>query len=363
MEFNLLRAGVKSERALWLAAIEQLPIERRDVYFYPEYLQSYECYPDIEACCALYKNNDAILLYPFLKSIILSTKFSSSFEVLQDIQSAYGYGGPVVNKTGEDPNFLDEAWRDFADWCNSERVVSEFVGFHPIIDNVRWAPMSMKTFLDRATVPIYLKEYSHDLYSSSYYRRHRQMLNKAERVGFTFDTLTAKSELSWFVPLYQETQDFLQASSKTLFNEEYFKTLVHEFGRRAWLGVVKLSGEIVAAALVLEGASYLHSHLMGYKRNIQSSGMTNLLYHGIALEGIKRNKSILHMGGGNSANEKDSLFLFKKSLSPERARFSLGTLCHNQLNYEKLGQKWEMEFGLRPRNYFQFYRLTEPFST
>lgn len=337
MEFNLLRAGVEKERAQWLAAIEQLPVERQDVYFFPEYLQPYERSEDIEACCAFYKKNNAVLLYPFLKSTIHSTENSSNVEVFQDIQTAYGYGGPVVNEAGEEPNFLQEVWSNFADWCLAEGVVSEFVRFHPLLDNVRWAPQLMNTFLDRITIPIPLERYPEDLYGTSYYSRHRQMLNKAERVGFTFDVLPAESELSWFFPLYQETQDFLQAADDIRFGEDYFKSLTEGFGSRAWLGVVKLSGEITAAALVLEGKLYLHSHLMGYKRNIQTSGMTNLLYHGIALNGAKRGKSILHMGGGLSDDEKDHLFRFKKSLSPERASFSLGTLCHNQLQYEKLG--------------------------
>ena len=359
MEFNLLRAGDEKDREQWLVAIERLPSERQDVYFYPEYLQAYEHSADIEAYCAVYKKDNAILLYPFLKSVIHLTENVPNTSVLQDIQTPYGYGGPVVNGAGEDPKFLHEVWSNFADWCLAEGVVSEFVRFHPLIDNVGWVPQLMNTFVDRLTIPIPLERYPEDLHGTSYYSRHRQMLNKAERVGFTFDVLPAESELSWFFPLYQETQDYLQAADDVRFGEDYFKSLTEGFGSRAWLGVVKLSGEIAAAALVLEGKLFLHSHLMGYNRNIQTSGMTNLLYHGIALDGAKRGKTILHMGGGLSTDEKDHLFRFKKSLSPERANFSLGTLCHNHLQYEKLGQQWEMKHGPRPKNYFQFYRLNE----
>jgi hypothetical protein len=359
MEFNLLRAGDEKDRKQWLVAIEQLPNQRQDVYFYPEYLQAYDHLVDAEACCAVYRKDNAILIYPFLKSTIDITDDPANTLVSQDIQTPYGYGGPVVNELGEAPDFLYEVWSHFSDWCLSEGVVSEFVRFHPLLDNVRWAPMTMNTFLDRLTIPIPLGRYSEELYGTSYYARHRQMLNKAERVGFTFEVLPAENELSWFFPLYEETQDFLQAADDVRFGEHYFKSLIEGFGSRAWLGVVKLSGEIAAAALVLEGKLFLHSHLMGYKRDIQTSGMTNLLYHGIALDGAKRGKTILHMGGGLSSDEKDHLFRFKKSLSPERANFSLGTLCHNQLQYEKLGQHWEVKYGPRPKNYFQFYRLTE----
>lgn len=357
MEFNLLRAAVSQEKQRWLAAFGQLPAERQDVYFLPEYLQPLEDFMGVEACCAVYRSNDAILLYPFLKSVIRQQTGSPNAERLHDIESAYGYGGPVVNLAGEAPAFLNEAWSNFAEWCSMERVVSEFVRFHPLLDNVRWAPKTMKTFRDRITVPILLGSYPDDIRNSSYYRVHRQMLNKAERVGFTFHILPLQSELSWFVPLYLETQDFLQAGNDTRFGSDYFGTLAEGFDARAWLGVVKQSGEIAAAVLVLEGRTYLHSHLMGYRRNGKTAGMTNLVYHGIALEGAKRGKTVLHMGGGRTSSEEDSLFRFKESLSPERACFWLGTLCHNQAMYDDLGRQWENEHGPRPKNYLQFYHL------
>lgn len=357
MEFNLLRAGDEKDRKQWLAAIEQLPEHRQDVYFYPEYLQTYDYLLDSEACCAVYRKDSAILIYPFLKSTIDISDDPANILEARDIQTPYGYGGPVVNELGEASEFLNEVWCHFSDWCLAEGVVSEFIRFHPLLENVRWAPMTMNTFFDRFTIPIPLGRYPEELYGTRYYKRHRQMLNKAKRVGFTFDVLPAKNELSWFFPLYEETQDFLQAANDLRFGEDYFKCLIDGFGSRAWLGVVKLSGEIVAANLVLEGKLFLHSHLMGYKQDIQTSGMTNLLQHGIALNGIKRGKTILHIGGGLSSDEKDHLFRFKKSLSPDRANFSIGTLCHNQMQYEKLGQYWEMKYGPRPKNYFQFYRL------
>lgn len=360
MKFHILNAAVDAEKRDWLTALEQLPADRRDVYFQPEYVQAYVDSADVEACCAVYKSGVAILVYPFLKSRITLDESSPNGHGLQDIQSAYGYGGPVVNVAGEDTQFLQQAWARFSEWCAEERIVTEFVRFHPLLDNVRWASHSMKTFNDRTTIPIMLESYASALQNTSYYRGHRQMLNKAGRMGFSFHVMPASSELSWFVPLYQETQDFLQAGSDTRFGMEYFKTLADGLGAQSWLGVVKQADEITAAALVLEGPTYLHSHLMGYRRDIQTAGMTNILYHGIAVEGSIRGKAILHMGGGLSASEQDSLFRFKESLSPSRANFWLGTLCHNQSEYEELGQKWESKNGPRPKNYFQFYRLPTP---
>lgn len=357
LELRILRAAVSQERLQWLAAVERLPVERQDVYFLPEYLHPYEKMMDGEACCAVCEIGDAILLYPFIKSIIRMNDGLPDSIRIHDIQSAYGYGGPVVNAAGEAAEFLQQAWAKFSEWCAAENVVSEFVRFHPLLDNVRWAPIGMRTFEDRITIPMVLDRYPNDLMNSSYFRAHRQMLSKAERSGFTFHILPALNELSWFVPLYQETQDFLQAGDDTRFGMDYFRSLVEGFDTRAWMGIVKRSGEITVAVLVLEGPTWLHSHLMGYRRNMQTAGMTNLVYHGIALEGARREKTILHMGGGRTNSDEDSLFRFKKSLSPERAHFWLGTHCHDQGLYNELGGRWEKKHGPRPKNYLQFYKL------
>lgn len=360
MEFHILNAAIDAEKRQWLTALEQLPVDRRDVYFQPEYVYAYVDSAEVEACCVVCKSSAAILMYPFLKSSIARGEGSSNVGGLQDIQSAYGYGGPVVNVAGEDPQFLQQAWGRFSEWCTAEQIVSEFVRFHPLLDNVRWGPQSMKTCKDRMTIPIMLESYESAMRDTSYYRAHRQMLNKAGRMGFSFHVLPASSELSWFVPLYQETQDFLKAGSDTRFGMKYFKTLTDGLGASAWMGVVKQSDEITAAALVLEGPAYLHSHLMGYRRDIKTAGMTNILYHGIAVEGANRGKAILHMGGGLTSSEQDSLFRFKASLSPARADFWLGTCCRNQIQYEELAREWESKNGMRPKNYFQFYRLPAP---
>ncbi len=367
MEFYLLNAAVGVERRQWLTLLEKIPADRRDVYFQPEYIQAYVNSADVEAYCAIYVSDSAILMYPFLKSRLIQENDLSKGESLYDIQSAYGYGGPVVNSEGEDPLFLQQAWGLFAKWCDEERVVTEFVRFHPLLENVRWASTSMDTFEDRKTVSIELESYESDLKNTSYYRRHRQMLNKAARMGFSFNVLPAKTELDWFVPLYLKTQESLQAGSDTRFTVDYFKTLTAGLGQSTWLGVVRNSDGITAATLVLEGPTCLHSHLMGYRKDIPTAGMTNLLYHGIALEGANRNKALLHMGGGLAASEEDPLFRFeedplfrfKASLGPSRAVFCLGTLCHNHDKYAELGLEWESRNGPRPKNYFQFYRLSD----
>ena len=359
MDFNVLKAKRITDRKIWQESWDQLPPERRDVYFLPEYLQAYEAEGHGEACCAVATAGNAIWMYPYLKcNISLADKYFAGMTFC-DIQTPYGYGGPVVNKAGENKAFLHQAWRYFTDWCAQVGVVGEFCRFHPLLENYLWAPQEMRVLADRQTVVINLHYYPKAIWNDSFYRNHRHMVRKAEKEGYIFHKASASGEMSWFVPKYDYTQDLLNAGSATRFSATYFKTLVKGLGDKAWLGIVQREEIMGTAVLVLEGAQFAHSHLMVYLNDGPARGMTNCLYHGVALDAARRGLSMLHMGGGPTGDLEDSLFRFKARLSPDRRVFHIGMRCHNNDAYQWLGAKWQELYGPRPSGYFLFYRLTE----
>ena len=359
MEFRVLRASEPQERTQWLRIWGLLPESRRDVYFLPGYLQAFEADGRGEASCAIALSEDCVWLYPFLKCPLETASELPTGGPLFDVQTPYGYGGPVVNGPGEETGFLRDVWARWSAWCADAGVVGEFVRFHPLVDNRLWAPPEMQMSIDRPTVAMQLDRYPETVWTDSYFRRHRHMIRKAEREGCSFETSAVAGHTSWFAGLYDETQDRLQADDDTRFREAYFETLAGELDQRAWFGIVKRSGEVAAAVLVLEGTVFGHSHLMGDRREGGPGGITNLVYHGIALEASRHGLQTLHMGGGRTPHDKDSLLRFKTSLSPDRANFWLGTLCHNAPAYQRLGLEWEALHGPRPPGYFLFYRLAK----
>lgn len=357
MDFKVLKANLMSDRDTWKESWDKLPPERRDVYFLPEYLLAYEAEERGEACCALAMSGDAIWMYPYLRCSIPMTDKYLEGKVFYDIQSPYGYGGPVVNKAGENEAFLYEAWRYFTDWCGHVGVVGEFCRFHPLLDNHHWAPPEMCVIEDRKTVVIDLNIYPNRIWNDSYFRVQRNMIRRAEREGYEYHTLPSLKQMSWFVPMYTQVQEVLQAGSETRFRKTYFESLVQGLGEKTWLGIVKKGTDIVAAVLVLEGELFAHSHLMAYGSGRATAGMTNLLYHGVAFEAAKRGLNALHMGGGKTKDDNDRLFYFKKSLGQGRRMFYIGTRCHNSELYKRIGTQWENLHGPRPEGYFLFYRL------
>jgi len=357
MSFTLLRASIIEEYNTWTEAWNHLPADRRDVYFLPGYLLANEKVGRGEACCILVEVGEAMLLYPFLKCRINITGDIEQENQFYDIQSAYGYGGPVVNEEGSNKNFLAHVWQLFSDWCTSSNVIAEFCRFHPLVQNSLWAPKEMRIIEDRKTVAMDLNTYPEAIWNESYFRVQRNMVRRAEREGYSFEKKSALEEMSWFFPMYIGLQERLKAEKKTLFGREYFETLAEKLGEKLWLGVVTQEYEVIAAVLVLEGAQFAHSHLMGYGAKKANSGMTNYLYHEVALNASQRGLSVLHMGGGKTSDEKDPLFRFKESLGQERHVFNIGMRCHDSKMYEVLGKRWEEKNGLRPTGYFLFYHL------
>jgi len=358
MNFAVLRASLESDREAWRNFWNRLPAERRDVYFLPEYLLASERQGRGEAACAVASSEDALWLYPFLISPIPG-ELARDQQPLADLVSPYGYGGPVVSPDGEATSFLNAAGIAFSEWATAHHVVAEFARFHPLLANSRWAAPGTRVVVDRTTIPIDLGAYPKAWLHDPYYRVHRGMVRRAEREGFVFEVDTQPfSAMGWFTGLYGETHDALNASEETRFSQSYFDSLVSGLGERAWLGIVRKDGLVAAAVLVLEGDLNAHCHLMGYRRLPSTAGMTNLVYHGIALEAGRRGRSLLHMGGGRTAAEDDSLLKFKRSLSPASTTFAIGKRCHDQPTYDRLARAWEARHGARPPGYFLFYRLT-----
>jgi hypothetical protein len=355
--FEVVKASEPSGRQKWLAAWEALPVERRDVYFHPGYLEALEMIGRGRATCAMAAAGDARWLYPFLEVPIDS---NAAGREIFDIQSGYGYGGPVVNAAGELSSFIHDVWEQFDTWSAAEGIVAEFVRFHPLLDNRRWAPRAMSIVHNRTTVVADAQSYPDAVWKDPQFRVQRHMVRRAEREGYSFEILPFDGDLRWFSDLYDLTHERLAGGSETRFPLEYFEALRDQFRGRAWLGVVREQSEILVAALVLNSEAFAHCHLMGYRRARLTNGSTNLVYHGIYLEAARRGLSLVHMGGGTSGAPDDALLKFKSSLSPLMREFFIGKLVRDENAWLALERQCRAAGRERPPGFFLFYRAEVP---
>ncbi|MBU6402083.1 MAG: GNAT family N-acetyltransferase [Verrucomicrobia bacterium] len=359
MDIQLLAAHKVADAQQWADCWATLPAERRDVYFHPAYALANEVDGRGEALCYVAKRGPALLLYPFLRGPVPESAALGIEAPISDIQTPYGYGGPVVNDAGEEEGFLNASWAAFGDWCRQSDIIAEFIRFHPLLRNERWASASTRILFNRRTVFLDLQSYPADFHAKSCFQNHRQTVHRAIRAGATTEKVPADQGLAWFGPKYAETQNALGAGAETRFSPAYFASLARDLGAKVSLWSARhTSGAMARAILELESDVFSHGHLMAFGEASALAGASNLLLHRIALDAAERGLRMMHIGGGRARGDEDALFKFKSRVAPGRAEFRIGTCCHQPERFEQLRRGWVAQRGPAPTDRFLFYRAS-----
>lgn len=336
----------------WYKALRCLP--QTDVYFLPEYHRAYELNGDGKACAFVAEENEHLLFYPFFVRPVERVGSEPVGESWSDIETVYGYGGPLCTTT--DATFLEPAWAAFDRWCQDSQIIAEFVRFNPLMENHRYLDPS-HVQLDRQTVMVNLDCSEEELWES-YPSVQRNMVRKAMKAGMIGEETSAARGLSAFKSLYGETMDRIEADQYYQFSDAYFNHLSSALGEKINLFIVRNQDRVVAAALVLLHGDRIHYHLAGSDKRYRQHAPNNLLLHTVAHWGRVRGFRRLHLGGGRTADPNDALFRFKASISRLRLPFYIGRRIHNQPVYEHLCAKWMHQMSVTERpGYFMLYRL------
>jgi hypothetical protein len=324
----------------WRELIERLPDELNDVYLTPEYGEVFQREGYGLALCFLYQDGDDLFLYPFLKRRIKKVANRTISTPCYDLETPYGYGGPIANSM--DGEFLRRAHQSFSGFCCSERIVCEFVRFHPIMRNERFSAEHMHTSFNRPTVYIDVASDEETIWGN-YTGTGRNMIRKAKKSGVVIEPSRSPEELRQFVDIYQETMDRVGANRFYFFPFSFFENMRLLFKDSFRLLLARWNGDIVAGAVFLKNDTYCHYHLAGSRRDCLKVAPNNLILHQAVLEAVRGKQKKMHIGGGSSTSQKDSLFRFKANFSPLRTKYSIGTRIHLPELYEQLKQIWQEE--------------------
>lgn len=317
----------------WNELLQAFPADRRDVYFTEEYVKLYENAAE-KAECFVYRDGEKVMLFPFL-----AREFESRGYKYKDFETAYGYGGPVVNN--DDKVFLRKALEAFKQYCNDNGYVAGFVRFHPLMNNQEGFDAIGRVLEERKTVAINLDQTMDDVWRNEIHSKNRNIIRKAEKAGCTFIVDDQYEHLSDFVRLYDLTMDKLSAGSFYYFDDKYYAKLKAGIPN-SFLGCVANSdGQIISAAIFMYSGRLGHYHLSGSDRSQLALSPNNFMLWSAACELQKRGVKLFHLGGGTNSDEDNSLFLFKHRFSKETHQFYLGKLIFNQTVYEELCMEWE----------------------
>lgn len=316
--------------------LEKLSSSQRDVYFTPEYYSLYEAYGDGEAYFFVFEKDGELALYPFLKNAITQLGYELDKEYY-DIQGAYGYNGLITSTDNEE--FIASFWMAFDAWCQENDVIAEFTRFHPLLNNQEIASSRMKTFYSRHTVALDLTD--DDIWMHQISSKNRNMIRKAEKEGVT---IVESNDYETFRKLYDGTMTDLHAESFYFFPQSYYDEYKQTFKDNCLLCFAMLEGKIIAGSMFMFSDDYAHYHLSARDREYSRYAANNLiLWYGIQ-KAKERGCKWLHLGGGTTGDDGDSLLKFKKEFSKTLCEFWIGKRVHNQEVYNKIVEQWKTKY-------------------
>lgn len=337
-----------SDREEWQRALRRFA-PHDDIYFQPEYARACEAGGAGEAECLLVSEGSSALLLPVLKCPVPGSSG------LWDVQSPYGYGGPLV--AGGDAGFIARAWRLIGESWEQAGGVAAFLRGHPLIGNETSFGPDWEVAYDRNTVSVDLRAGVAAAFAHPRAGKHRRDTALARRAGahVHFQPLDAAG-LVRFRALYLQTMARLGAGAEYFFAEAYFETLAGQFGDAMSLVEARdsVGGDPLSMALVFWGTHWAHYHLSA--RQPQGGNASHLLLQAVAEHAAERGLAGLHLGGGRTAVPEDSLLQFKRWVGNSVHRFHTARLVVNRRCYNDLVAAWRVEHPDSEPNWFLTYR-------
>ncbi len=335
---------LKSNDKLWDKYIDKLPKEKQDIYYTRQYCKMGELIEGGEAQLFVYEDKDNVALYPYIKHVVDFRQGSSLFF---DIETPYGYGGPVVKR--HDSDFEDAFENAFLKYCQDENIIAEFLRFHPLMENENIFRRGIEVLHNRKTVWIDLEKSLDEIWMQNISTQNRNTIKKCIKNGLKVEMSEDYDE---FLEIYNQTMKKVGADDFYFFDKKYYDSV--SITPYYLLMRVRKDSETLAAAIFMEFGDYFHYHLSGSRREFLRLAPNNILLWEAVKYAKMRGCKKIHLGGGLSDIQEDSLFQFKKKFSSECKDFYIGKRVHNRDVYKLLIRKWEIEHGEKAKILLQY---------
>lgn len=327
-----------SQRGEWQAVLEEIGAD--DIYFSPDYLYANGYVSGGTAECFVYRHDDAIIAYPYLRRPI-------DGHDLFDLTSPYGFGG-YITATGQ------AAMADFSTafraYCQETHVVSEFIRYHPLFENHGYTvDDSLEVSEHQQVVVAELDQTSSDL-AASIAKDARKKIRRADKVGISITHDADWENYQGFTALYHQTMAQKSASQFYHFSPCFFADLVDKMADRCALLVAHLDGRMIGGLLIFHGPVYAYNYLSCSDYEYTNLG-TNDALQLAALEWAQARGVRRYLLGGGLSRE-DSLFRYKAKFASGRSHFFIGRRIHQPNAYRDLCIKRMMALDSDTETFF-----------
>ncbi len=318
-----------------------------DIYYQDDYSSLYALNGE-EVFNFEYVQNSNRILFRSIKRRIKNVAGIIIDEELYDLETPYGYGGPITNCYSE--KFLGDAFLAYRKECIKQNIVCEFIRFHPFNKLAQYKDYFDFHAQERKVVIVDLTLNTEDRWSK-YSKTTRNILRKANK---NLSRKKDEDSLVEFCSLYQQTMDKNDASDFYYFKPNYFEKLKDVQGVELLSVMNELT--VVSSGFFMHGSDIAHYHLSAnnseFNRENGNYALLDFAFDHAKEQGCKW----MMLGGGRTSDENDSLFKFKSKFSDKSLPFFIGGLTFLPEKRTKLNSMWRQENPDSQLKLFQLYR-------
>ena len=325
-----------------------------DIYFEDNYGKLYENVENGKSVSWYLKEDDYIIKHMFiLRKIPIEIENGPWY----DLVTPYGYGGPIIigdNKNLDKNRVLDIFSKNFSQYCDENKIVSEFVRFHPINKNAEVFGEFYNAQTIRHTLGTNLKIYDNP-FLEEFSKGCRKNIKQAIKNGVSWRITPKPDDITVFKNVYYSTMDRNHATDYYYFDDEYFNKCLKYFKENILFVEALYEGKTIAAGLYFIYDKTIHIHLSGTLSEYLYLSPAYILRYATMLWGKENGYELIHHGGGRTNEIDDSLYVFKKQFAKNTEfDFCVGKRIWNLKIYKKLcdvtGNKQNFDF-------FPLYRM------
>lgn len=307
----------------------------KDIYFDKNYGKLYEKAESGTAVCWQYDGPEGRVNHQFLlREIPIAADDGSWY----DIVTPYGYGGPLIESVADGSSremLVSSFEQSFSDYCIKNRIVSEFVRFHPLVNNAEDFSSIYNAQCLRHTLGTDLT--LDDPVAEEFSKGCRKNIRRAINKGISWRVTPQPECIEVFKEIYYSTMDRNHASEYYYFDDTYFAHCLDWFRTNLLLVEAIFEEKTIAAGVYFIYDNTLHIHLSGTLSEYLHLSPAYVLRYAATLWGKENGYKCIHHGGGRSNAPDDNLFLFKKQFAQKTEfPFFVGRKIWNQSVYDKL---------------------------
>lgn len=294
----------------WNQLVESF--EEHDVYYLCEYVKAFQLHGDGVPLLIYFESPDNMRAINVVmkRDIAEVSPFNQIGKgKLFDFVTPYGYGGWIVSNSTTEGMLALKA--EYESWCQNQGVVTEFVRFHPVLQNQKGLEGLYEIVSLGLTVCMDIS--SREAIWANLTSKNRNMIRKAQKSGVVIGHGNSAELYEQFVVLYNATMSRDNASDYYYFDDTFYTQIREGLGGHAELFyAVTEDGAIVSSSIMIQSGNKMNYHLSGSDVRYRNLASSNYLLFEAALWGCENGYKTLLLGGGVGSKE-DSLFAFKKA--------------------------------------------------